>query len=63
MINAQEASIFPLTSFTDAKYGAKFMVFTITGGVVPPRVPQPVPEVQVGRTSIRPIPEVAACAP
>ena len=37
--------------------------FIIPGGVVPPRVPQPVPEVQVGRTRIRPVPEVPACAP
>ena len=32
----------------------------IAGGEEPPRAPQPVPEVQAGRTSNRPIPEEAA---
>ena len=32
----------------------------IAGGAVPPRVPQPVPEAQGGRTRTRPVPEVPA---
>ena len=35
---------------------------TISGEVIPVRIPKPVPAIQVRRTSIRAIPEITACA-
>lgn len=41
-----------------AKHGAMFIFYIISAQVVLVLVPEPVPEVQVGRASVRAVPEV-----
>ena len=46
-----------------AKHGAMFILYIISAQVVPVLVPEPVPEVQVGASGVRAVPEVTAFAP